>query len=361
MNGKQRLLALLHGDPVDHLAWTTLVDRATLDLMPPELAGNGGLDLYRHLGCDILLLDTWGLPYGLRSPRLVWSPGVDVNTETHGDTSVTTWDTSRGSLQAVSKRSHPVRYPVTTLEEVRLYRWMWENAHYVDYDDSETLRLALQAVGDDGIITRYWGPSSIPHLLETAMGTEAFYLLQNDYPDEMDGLINAIHRCQLEAFRLLASGTVETVILCENTSSYFISPWLYRQYNGPHVADFCRIIRAAGKTALVHMCGHILNLLPDIASTGLQGVHGLTPPPVGNTPYERYLDEVGSDQVVIGVFEPSVFNAGTRDDIWRELDALYTPRIRSSRFILWAAADGLPVDLWRFKAISDWMRQNGSA
>ena len=359
LTGKQRLNAVLHGQPSNRLAWTTLVDRATLDIMPPELSGNSGLDLYRHLGCDILLLDSWGLPVGFRSPQLVWGLQVTVRSETQGEYTSTEWDTPHGSLSATWRRNHPSKYPVTTLAEVLLYREMWESAHYVPHDDSQALQQMEALLGDDGILTRFWGPSTIPHLLETAMGTEAFYYLLNDYPAEMEGLIAAIHTCELEAFQALAAGPVEVAILCENTSTYYIGPEIYRRYNRPHVTDFCRIIRAAGKVALVHMCGHIRNLLPQLASTGLQGVHGLTPPPVGDTPYELYLDAIGEDQVILGVLEPTVFNTGNVEDIWRTLDALYTARLRRSRFVLWAAADGLPVPLWRFEAVRDWMARNG--
>ena len=182
LTGKQRLNAVLHGQPSDRLAWTTLVDRATLDIMPPELSGNGGLDLYRHLGCDILLLDSWGLPVGFRSPQLVWGPEVTVSSETQGDNTSTEWHTPRGSLSAVWRSNHPSKYPVTTLAEVRLYRAMWESARYVPHDDSRAIHQMEALLGEDGILTRFWGPSTIPHLLETAMGTEAFYYLLNDYP-----------------------------------------------------------------------------------------------------------------------------------------------------------------------------------
>ncbi|MCE5258336.1 MAG: hypothetical protein LLG44_04655 [Chloroflexi bacterium] len=274
LSGRQRLNALLHGQAADRLAWTTLVDSNTLDLMPPELRGNGGLDLYRYLGCDILLLDSWGLPQTFRSPQLVWGPNVTVSSETQGDIVNSTWRTPRGTLHSMTRRGHPMQYPVTTLDGIKLYREMWEGAHYVSYDDSPALAEMETALGQDGILTRFWGPSTVPHLLETAMGAEAFYYLANDYPAEMDGLIDAIHTCELDAFRTLAAGPVETVILCENTSSYYISPALYRRHNGRHVADFCRIIHGAGKTALVHMCGHISNLLADISAPACRGYTG---------------------------------------------------------------------------------------
>ena len=99
------------------------------------------------------------------------------------------------------------------------------------------------------------------------MGLEHFYFLLHDHPDEMRKLIGSIHERELEAFHILANGPCETVILAENTSTYYISPDVYREFNMPHVRDFVDIAHDAGKIAIIHMCGHILNLLQDIRIT----------------------------------------------------------------------------------------------
>jgi hypothetical protein len=78
MTGRERLNAVLHKQPKDKFCWTTLVDDASLSLQPESLRGNGGIDFYRHLGCDILMLDGWGTPYSFKSPRLRWPEGVNV-------------------------------------------------------------------------------------------------------------------------------------------------------------------------------------------------------------------------------------------------------------------------------------------
>jgi len=37
MTRRERILSLLHGKPVDGLAWNALVDNTTLTAMPPEV------------------------------------------------------------------------------------------------------------------------------------------------------------------------------------------------------------------------------------------------------------------------------------------------------------------------------------
>ena len=265
MTGRERLTAVLRKAKTDRLPWTTLVDNTTLDSFPPELRGHGGIDFYRYLGCDIFLLNGWNTPYDLHSPQLRWGPHVRVESRREGSTDITTWYTPRGALTSVLERSHPRKYPVDTIEAVRLYRSMWEEASFVEVDDTASLA-ALDALVD--------------------------------YPNEMDGLIRTMHAREVEAFRALAKGPWSSVTLVENTSTYYISPDIYRRYNMPHQREFVHLIQAAGKPAILHMCGHVRNLLHLIKETGCDGIHALTPPSTGDTPWEAALDVLGEDLII---------------------------------------------------------------
>jgi hypothetical protein len=357
MNGRERLQAVLRKQPKDRLPWTTLVDDAVLSLVPEALRGNGGIDFYKHLGCDIFLLNGWGTPYGFRSPELRWGPEVKIRRERDAGHRTVRWQTPRGELTAIWAGSHPGKFPVDTLEAVHIYREMWDGASYVAHDDSAALAGMKALIGECGVVTRFWGPSTIPRLLEEDMGTENFYYLMADHPDAVTGLIETMHRQELEAFRLLAEGPWDSVTLVENTSTYYISPDIYRRFNMPHQREFVEAVKARGKTAILHMCGHVLNLLDLIKETGCDGIHTLTPPPTGDTPWEKALDVLGEDLIIFGCLDPSIFAAGDVARIPETLDALVTPRLREANFVLNPMADGIPVDPARFYAVADWMRR----
>lgn len=359
MTGRERLETILQKKPHDGLAWTTLVDDASLAGFPERLRGDGGLDFYRDLGCDIFLVDGWGTGIGFRSPELRWPEDVRIDWASEGDRTVSTWHARAGTLTAVTRRGHPIKYPVDSIEAVRIYREMWEGATFVMHDDTEALARINTLIGDDGIVTRFWGPSTISRLLETDMGTEHFYYLLHDHEREMEELIALIHERELAAFRCMAAGPWDSVTLCENTSTYYISPPIYRKYNMPHQRDFVDACHAAGKVALLHMCGHVHNILPDIRETGCDGIHALTPPPTGDTPWEDALDVLGEDVIIIGVLDPSIFIVGPKEEIGAALDACLTPRVRRANFVLWAAADGIAVPEERFRAVAEWFDRNG--
>jgi hypothetical protein len=360
MNGRQRLSAVLRKQPTDRLPWTTLVDNTSLDRFPAELRGRGGLDFYRHLGCDVFLLDGWNQPVSFRAPELCWAPEVRTEERWEERHFVRTWHAPGGSLTFVSDRGHPRQYPVDSLAALHLYRELWEGAHFQWYDETETLATLDGLLGDDGVATRFWGPTTIPRLLELDMGTMNFYYFMADYPAEMAGLIAIMHEREREAFRQLAAGPWKSVTLAENTSTYYISPKIYAQYNMPHQRECVELVKAAGKTALIHMCGHVRGLLDLIRETGCDGIHTLTPPPTGNTPWEDALDVLGEDQIIIGCLDPTIFALGPVDEIGPALDRLITPRLRASHFVLSPMADGLPIAPERFEAVARWVDAHGA-
>jgi hypothetical protein len=248
---------------------------------------------------------------------------------------------------------------VTSIEDLRVYRGMWEGAEYTACDDRGAFAAVDALVGDSGVATRFWGPSTIPCLLEEVMGVESFYYLHADHPAEMEGLIRIMHDRQRRAFDILAEGPWDSVTLIENTSTAYISPAIYEGYNMPHQRDFVEAARRGGKKAILHMCGHVHRLLDLIKETRCDGIHTLTPPPTGDTPWEAALDVLGDDLIIFGCLDPTVFVSGEAAAIGPALDRLITPRLRHGNFVLNPMADGIRVPLERFLAVKRWVEDRG--
>lgn len=360
MNGRERMQAVLGREATDRVPWTALVDRCTLDALPEDQRGLSALDFYGEIGCDTFLLNGYGNASRLSSPTLRWSEDVAVEEQVEGDRRTREWLTPQGVLTQTTRRGHPIKYPVTTLEDLRVYREMWEGARFTAMNDRPAFNRLYEAVKESGVITRFWGPSTIPRLLEMDMGTENFYYLLADHREEMEQLFALMHERELEAFEHLADGPADVVILCENTSTHYISPEVYRKYNLPHVRDFVDTVHATGKTAIIHMCGHVKNLLQMMRDTNMDGIHALTPPPTGDTPWEMALDVLGEDLVIIGAMDPTVFASGPVKEIGPALKRLLTPRLRKASFVLCTFADGIAVPLERFRAVAAWMEKHGA-
>ncbi|MBI3920202.1 MAG: hypothetical protein HY318_02195 [Armatimonadetes bacterium] len=367
MTGRERLTNLINRKPVDRLAWTTLIDDQSRALMPETIRALSPLDFYRFVGCDVLQFGNYGLPAEDQvagACRLV-RPDCETTTSLSSDgLTIVELRTSWGTLTSSFKDGHPLKHPVESVDEVRVLRNLWLNSFYEEVAGSEGTSLrAAAAIGDSGLFCQTFSPSPVQQLLEYDMGVKNFYYLLQDHPGEVQDLLDTMHHCRLQEYEMFASRMqAEVAIPVENTSSLMISPSVYEKHSLPQIHDFVDIMHRHGKKAILHICGHLRNLLPVLKDTELDGINGLTPPPVGDTSFGEALEVLGDELIILGgVFNPTVLHkpSVTAEEIRAELERTYTRRVRDARFLLWIAVDGLPTPLERFLTVRDWFAENG--
>ncbi len=384
MNGRQRLLNLLSGrtprhDPAQGLAWNALVDTTTLSAMPQEVQSETVVDFCRRIQCDSLQLGDFSLPPDLWAgePFEAQLPDISIQETTEPDglivrRTLTPW----GELTATFRHSHPLKYPVASLAELEILKKIWLSTCYVPADPSWEARYhQLDAhIGDCGIYTHFLWPSPVQRLLQYDLGMENFYYMLQDFPAQVEELMAIMQQRWLESLEIVCSRTpAEVIISAENTSTTLLSPALYRRYSLPHLQQFVEVVHRHHKKAVLHMCGWIRQLLPLIRQTGLDGIHALTPPTIGDTPFEVAMQAFSAPGdasscpendcavTLMGILDGNVFHSTntTARDLSSFLDRLYTPSLRQANFILIVAADGLPTPLWKFEAVQEWMARNG--
>jgi len=386
MNGRERLHAILNHQPVDRLSWTTLVDDVTRKDMPDEVRKLSTIEFYRSIGCDIVQFGNYGLgeedavtsPSRWQCRELVYEvetqedgrpvrrrldSGVVVGAGTAAGSAHMTirrlspW----GTLTTVFDHDHPVEYPVKSLEDLRVLRAIWEASDYVEIPGMEASLARIERnIGADGMYVPTLDPSPVQYLLEYEMGVAGFYYLLEDHRQEVEELLAVMHARRLREYEILARRTsAEVVIPVENTSTTMISPEMYEKYSLPQIRDYVEVLHAHDKKAVLHMCGHLKDLLPVVKKTNLDGINAVTPPPVGDTYFEGILDAYGDDFTIFGgVLCPSVFHKLDLDlnELRTFLDRLYTSRLRRANLVLWVAVDGLTTQMERFLTVGQWMR-----
>lgn len=362
MLGRQRILNLLNNLPPQGLSWNALVDTTTLSAMPEQVQEETVVDFCRRVGCDVVQLGDFSMPEAMwvGDPYKVIIPGITTQEQVEPDgTLVRQTRTPWGDLIATFRSNHPVKYTVTSLDELRLLKKIWECTVYGDLDQEweERYWKMDRHVGDDGVYCHFIWPSPVQSLIEFDLGLENFYYLLKDYPIELEALMEVMQARWIESLELLCQRTPSQVIIsAENTSTTLISPGIYQQYSLPHLKQFVSTVHRYNKKAVLHMCGWIRQLLPDIQETGLDGIHALTPPTIGDTHFEHAMDVLEDGITLMGILDGTVFHSqqATAHDIWDLLDHVYTQRLRQSNFILIVAADGLPTPLWKFEAVQEW-------
>lgn len=363
MTGRERLERLIDGLPIDRVPITTLVDDVTRSQMPPEWRDIPVLEFYRKLGYDHLQLGNDALPQELRMiPPYKIQCGFTAEQEKRGDVTVKRRTMDGRSLELHIRLGHPIKYPVNDEEELELLCRMWESVEVIEKTGAELEESIASyarldaAIGDMGIIVPDVEPSGVQHMLEAETGVENFYYLLDDAPELTERTVEAIQRQRQSIYECLAKHfPSKTVIPVENTSTTLISPALYRKYTLPHMQKYAQTMHQYGKKAIIHMCGHLGALLPELKEIGLDGIHALTEPPVGSCTYEMALDALGENLVVFTGFDATVMrdkNKSVEEKRQLVRDTL-RPRVLAGNFCFGPGADGRVTPVEYFEMVRD--------
>jgi uroporphyrinogen-III decarboxylase len=184
-----------------------------------------------------------------------------------------------------SQSWHPRTFPVGSLEDIRLMTEVYEDvAIELDRGGLERARARAREIGDSAITTNSIDKSPLMRWVEWLAGVEAAHYLLADHPEAVEELFDAMHRVVLEKTALLAEYSAADVLyLVENTSTTLISPDQYHRYCYPQMKAYARITHTADKPLILHMCGHLKALLPDLAALEAEAFEAFTSPTLGDT------------------------------------------------------------------------------
>jgi hypothetical protein len=363
MSGKQRILAALQRQPVDRLPFVPLIDTYSVLDMPAHVqqaiqtAASAGLwqgmqQAIREIGCDIMLRHVYvteafgGAPHLSGLGRFL--PPVEASSRMEGQVLVETLATPVGALKATwgfTDRHgwipHPLKHLVGSHEELKVFAYAVEHlSPEPPAPDYGNFRHAEEALGDTGLATTSFLNTPLMHLIETFWGLESTYYLLHDYPDEVQAILDGIHRSQLRIVERIAASPARVAIEYENTSSTLLSPDVLRRYCLPYIRDYARILHAADKIYLLHCCGKLRAFVNELAELPVDGIVDLSPEPTGNLP----LDEAAArfpGKVVVGGIDATTFV----DPDLQRVEAQLVPLIRRLRGcpgVLLGSADTAP-------------------
>lgn len=283
MTSRERWLAALKCEPVDRLPfWPKISASYAAYQVEPFRSMNIG-DLIKWVGSDQHV----GIPACVKTERKKTSTeSVQAN-----GTRITKYITPAGTLTAVNKydegsRSwHPVEFPVKRREDIEAMSLFFSDAtcefDSIQFDQASAV---METIGEDGIATTGIGVSPLMDWIQHLAGIENAHLMLWDYREDVESLFREMHAflCR-RAEIIVAKCPAPVVYSVENTSTTLISPALFRRYCYGHLLDYGNIVSSAGKLHVLHMCGHLRDVLADVARLPAAGIEAFTSPPVGNT------------------------------------------------------------------------------
>lgn len=284
MTIRDRLVAALHQQETDRLPFAPKVfNRSYLKLQEARFQRMPAAELAAFLECD-----RWE---GIGGGVVGKNPIVREERQRVGRHLVTHYHTPDGTLTGVQGHDeltdtwHPVEYPIRTPADLRTARHLFAHTEYsISPEALKAAQERAREVGEDALLIASLGPSPLMNLIQHWAGPQNTLLWLYDCREEMEALMALMHEDRLRHLRLLVqSAPTPYIMSVENTSTTLVSPTLFRRYCLSHLRDYNQVIRAHGKHHLLHQCGKLKALLPDIASLPALGIEALSSPPVGDT------------------------------------------------------------------------------
>ncbi len=255
-----------------------------------------------------------------------------------GDTDLFRWETPDGTLTARRHHNHMTEYPIKSVDDLPLWQYVHENMVYrrnpaFSEDEGRTSRT----------INHNWSP--VQELLQFETGIENFYYFLADAPDQMEKLMETMHHRNLDSINvgLESCPNAKVLFLGENTSSQLISPDFYRKLTLPHVHTYAEIAHRHGMKFVVHMCGRLTALLDCFAETGMDGIHAVTPPTIGDSHYMAVRERFGDEFIIIGRLNAQVVMGKQKREILEILQNMIPERLIHTPFALWISTDEIQL------------------
>jgi len=312
MTSRERLLAAMHGELPDRLPWAPEFNIVFCDRILNEIPGQPYTEEDKYIeACRRMRAECF-----LRVDAItVEYPNVQITEARDGDVITRSYETPLGTMTARSRMIDEIgtdmefAHMVSTVEEVRAYEFMYEDAVY--HARPDLVNQQISHMGDAGLISIFGPPTPLLDLIMFQIRLPNVYFLMADHPKEMQHLLDTMHRRNCEYYETAADAPGEVVRSFEDTSTTLLSPELYREHCLRQLQDYRDICHARGKLFVPHMCGLLKGLLPELKETGSDGIEAVTPPPLGDTAIGVAREALGPDVTLIGGLDPTQFVGAT--------------------------------------------------
>lgn len=359
MTPKQNLLAALgHREPA-WIPWTPLLGGVnTPCFVPSDMKARGdalkiGLYLQAELGCDVF--DSSCVMRGNYQT-------AKVREKREGDVIVSETEILGRTLRTVVREfpygdqvtSAIAEYPIKSLDDIHTMEALLQDFSF-KLETEEWKRKYVQ-LGEQGVMAGGAHATPIMGLILLKMGLENFINLQCDHPRELHRLMDRIHEANLKAYSEAAESECEVIYSAEDVSTLLISPDMFRQYVLPTMKEYADICHGAGKLFVVHTCAHILDFLPMFLETGIDALHYLTQPPLGNTPLKKARQAWGDRITIMGSVAPAKLESASAAEIAEETRSMLAD-VGSDRSFVLMTSSKPQVREENLRAIAEIMKQ----
>lgn len=339
MTGKERLSAAVRFGEVDRIPWAPKVFIGHYRSgVSPEHRKMSIAEFADTLNCDAI---------GWYDAVVRKTTNVTHETIRDGHATIGITRTPVGEIRSASAWSeetqthHPIEFPLKSPRDYEVAKYIAEHTTYEPATGRH--EEMLKSVGDRGLAFNFCPATPLMDLIQGKIGMPQAYYHLADYPEEFDELyeVEVENRCRY--YEAVAKSDAEYATVHENTSSTLLSPDLYKKYCLPVKKRYCEIIHRAGKVFVLHMCGRLKGLMPQIYQVGADCWESFSPPPIGDTHFKDGRDVVGDDVSLIGGMNALMLTMWDDQEVLNYVDETID-RLPHTRGIIFTSGGAMPIE-----------------
>lgn len=180
-----------------------------------------------------------------------------------------------GVRRSGSYYGQPVTYPLAGVERVEeLDRFRWPSPDWFDFSH---VRQTCRGWEDYAVIG---GPWVIVYTDATELlGVEEFWLKMHTHPEVIEAVLARVADFYYElAIRFFeaAQGCLDIFFFGDDfggQNGLQISPTMWRRYMKPYLRRFVDLGRSAGLKVMLHSCGGVREIIPDLIEVGMDALN----------------------------------------------------------------------------------------
>ncbi len=208
--------------------------------------------------------------------------------------------------------------------EVEEYR-DWPDPVDLDLNKLETL---IDTVHGQGMAVASGMWSCFFHIVADFFGMENFFVKMYTDPDVVEAVTEHVVDFYVAANERIyqqMAGKIDTFFMGNDLGTQrdlIISPEMYRRFVLPGQKRLITQARKYGLHVMVHSCGAIYGIIPDLIDAGIEALHPLQPLAAGMS--AENLSQFKKDIAFVGgVDTQQLLTNGTAEEVKREVDRLY--------------------------------------
>lgn len=229
-----------------------------------------------------------------------------------------------GGQKRVSLSQPGIFAECENLAEIENYKG-WPDSENLDLDKLERL---VDNVHRQGMAVASGMWSCFFHVVADFFGMENYFIKMYTDPEVVEAVTEHVVDFYIAANERIyqrMAGKLDTFFMGNDLGTQrglLLSPELYRKFVLPSQRRLIEQARSYGLHVMVHSCGAISSIIPDMIDAGIEALHPLQPLAVGMD--ADHLSQFKKDLAFVGgVDTQHLLPNGTPDDVKREVDRLY--------------------------------------